>query len=249
MLEIRDLDAFYGPLRALSKLSINVPHGKIVSIVGSNGAGKSSLLKCISGIIVSKEGSIKFEGQQIIRLSVTAVVRKGISLVPEGRQLFTSLSVHDNLLLGAYARFSRKNKDQITMNMNEVFDLFPRLKERKYQQAGTLSGGEQQMLSIGRALMARPKLLMLDEPSLGLAPIIVEEIFNKIVLMNETGTTILLVEQNATQALQFSHYGYVLETGHLALEGPSNKLLSDTNVVNAYLGLQRINPDPISNHQ
>ncbi len=236
MLEVRNLEAFYGSLQALYRIAIEVPRGKIVSIVGSNGAGKSSLLKCISGLIKSKKGSIRFEGYETLHLSANAVVKRGICLVPEGRQIFANLSVEDNLLLGAYLRFSKQNKAHIRTSLEEVFDQFPRLKERKYQLAGTLSGGEQQMLSIGRALMAEPKLLMLDEPSLGLAPIIVDEIFNKIALMNQAGTTILLVEQNASQALALSHYGYVLETGHLATEGPSDILLSDHSIISAYLG-------------
>jgi branched-chain amino acid transport system ATP-binding protein len=236
MLEIHGLDAFYGNIQALRNVSLHVPESKIVSIVGSNGAGKSSLLKSIAGVLASKKGNIRFEGREIGRSAQKSIVDYGISLVPEGRQLFTHLSVLDNLNLGAYTYFTRKNRKLVSEALEKVFTLFPRLQERRLQIAGTLSGGEQQMLSIGRALMAGPKLLMLDEPSLGLAPIIVEEILETIVNLNEEGTTVLLVEQNAREALHLSHYAYVLETGRVVHEGTGEALLSDPKIEEAYLG-------------
>lgn len=236
MLEIQELDAFYGNIQALRHVSLRVPNSKIVSIVGANGAGKSSLLKSIAGVLTSKKGSIRFDGREISLSAQKRIVEHGISLVPEGRQLFAHLSVLDNLHLGAYTYFTRTNRKRISDALERVFTLFPRLQERRSQIAGTLSGGEQQMLSIGRALMAGPKLLMLDEPSLGLAPIIVEEILETIVNLNERGTTILLVEQNARQALHLSHYAYVLETGRVVHEGTGKALLSDPRIEEAYLG-------------
>jgi branched-chain amino acid transport system ATP-binding protein len=236
VLEIRGLNAFYGNIQPLRHVSLSVPEGRIVSIVGANGAGKSSLLKCIAGVIRSKEGRVSFNGRAIVRLSQTVIVGLGISLVPEGRQLFTHLTVLDNLHLGAYTYFRRKNKEMIAEHLQTVFALFPRLQERSSQIAGTLSGGEQQMLSIGRALMARPSLLMLDEPSLGLAPIVVEEIFRTVSRLNESGATILLVEQNAREALRLCHYAYVLETGRIVHEGTGDTLLNDPVIEEAYLG-------------
>ncbi len=236
MLEIHELDAFYGSIQALRQVSLRVPESKIVSIVGANGAGKSSLLKSVAGVLASTKGSILFGGREISRSTQKRIVEHGISLVPEGRQLFAHLSVLDNLNLGAYTYFSRKNRKLVSDALERVFRLFPRLRERQSQIAGTLSGGEQQMLSIGRALMAGPKLLMLDEPSLGLAPIIVEEILETIVNLNESGTTVLLVEQNAREALLLSHYAYVLETGRVVHEGTGQAMLSDPKIEEAYLG-------------
>lgn len=236
MLEINGLSAFYGSIRALDNVSVRVPSGAIVSIVGANGAGKSTLLKSICGAIAQKKGEIIFEGEPIHRASMQDIVRMGVSLVPEGRQLFTSMTVLDNLHLGAYTYFSRKNRARFEENLEQVFALFPRLHERRPQVAGTMSGGEQQMLSIGRALMAGPRLLMLDEPSLGLAPMIIEEIFDNIRDLNRRGTTVLLVEQNAREALRLSDYAYVLETGKVVHKGAGPELLQDPAIEKAYLG-------------
>jgi branched-chain amino acid transport system ATP-binding protein len=236
MLEIQDLNAFYGNIQALRDVSLNVPRAQIVSIVGANGAGKSSLLKCIAGVLTVKGGSIRFDGREMSGTAQKTIVEQGISLVPEGRQLFSQLSVLDNLLLGAYTYFKRRNREQISEALEQAFALFPRLRERQSQVAGTLSGGEQQMLSIGRALMALPKVLMLDEPSLGLAPLLVEEILDTIETLNQRGTTILLVEQNARDALQLSHYAYVFETGRVVHDGTGRALLDDPMIEEAYLG-------------
>jgi branched-chain amino acid transport system ATP-binding protein len=236
MLKVRSLVAHYGRVRALKGLSFHVAKGEIVTLIGANGAGKTTVLNAIAGLHRATEGSIEFLGNPIQELATSAVVRSGISLVPEGRQVFTGLSVRDNLLLGAYTRRARKFRDEVTADLDWVCSVFPVLRERTEQKGGTLSGGEQQMLVIGRALMSRPKLLLLDEPSMGLAPTVVQGIFRVLAELNEKGTTILLVEQNARMALRVAHRGYVLETGGVVLEGKSDQLLRDREVQRAYLG-------------
>jgi branched-chain amino acid transport system ATP-binding protein len=236
MLEIENIDVYYGGVQALCQVSIKVMEGEITTIVGANGAGKSTLLKTLSGQIHPKNGRIFWKGKQVGAQSSTNMVKMGLSLVPEGRQLFTSLKVVDNLLLGAYLLRSRKNREEIERRLAEVFQLFPRLKERSGQVAGTLSGGEQQMVSIGRALMMRPKLLMLDEPSMGLAPLVIRDILRTIVSLNQQGATILLVEQNARAALSISARAYVLETGTVVHQGSGTDLLHDPKVIEDYLG-------------
>ncbi|MBU2645488.1 ABC transporter ATP-binding protein [bacterium] len=236
MLEVKNIRVFYGNLKALDNISLKVDAGQIVSIIGANGAGKSTLLKSISGLIRDFEGGVRFNGRDISALSPSSIVNLGISHVLEGRQLFASLSTLDNLNLGAYVFKSRKNRTLVEESRERVFDIFPILKARAGQFAGTLSGGEQQMLAIGRALMAKPRLLLLDEPSLGLAPKIVKDIFEIIRDLNQQGVTILLVEQNAKLALQSSNFAYVLETGSVLLEGTGKALLSDNMVQQAYLG-------------
>ena len=236
MLEVNNLKAFYGGIVALKGIKLKVEEGAIVTIIGANGAGKTTLLKSITGLIRSKEGQIIFEGQDITRSLPRQVVSLGISLAPEGRQIFSPLSVEDNLNLGAYIYFRRRNHDRINALKEEIFELFPVLKERLPQIAGTLSGGEQQMLSIARAMMARPRLLILDEPSMGLAPLFVQEIFRVLRELNQKGTTILLVEQNARAALKIADYSYVLETGAVFVEGNSSDLLANEEVKKAYLG-------------
>lgn len=236
MLEVRNLSVFYGSLKALNKISLKVEPGQIVSIIGANGAGKSSLLKSISGLIRGFDGNVLFEGNDSSQLSPSRIVNLGISHVLEGRQLFASLSTLDNLNLGAFVYRSRKKRSLVDETREMVYEIFPILKERADQYAGTLSGGEQQMLAIGRALMAKPRLLLLDEPSLGLAPRIVQDIFKVIKGLNQQGVTILLVEQNAKLALKSSSYAYVLETGNMILEGTGAELLSNNMVQQAYLG-------------
>jgi branched-chain amino acid transport system ATP-binding protein len=236
MLDLRGVSAFYGTIQALKTVTLKVPAESIVTIIGANGAGKSTLLKSISGIIQSKDGAIWYQDQDISRFSPVKIVALGISQVPEGRQLFAHLTVLDNLLLGAYLYQNRKFKRELEEKLDWIYQVFPILRKRSKQLAGTLSGGEQQMLAIGRALMSRPRLLLLDEPSMGLAPLVVQEIFRVIRHLNDQGTTILLVEQNARAALQVARYGYVLETGSIALEGPTQQLLADDKVLRAYLG-------------
>lgn len=233
MLEVKGLKAGYGSIRALHGIDLKVPKGSIVSLIGANGAGKSTTLMALSGILKKRKGSILFDGENISQASPHDIVVKGVSQVPEGRRVFGLLTVHENLQLGAYIR---NDKDQIREDIKAIEDHFPILGERRHQLARTLSGGEQQMLAIGRALMARPKLLLLDEPSLGLAPKIVEKIFGVIQEINRDGTTILLVEQNAYMALQISHYSYVIETGRVRFEGESSKLLHNQEIRKAYLG-------------
>lgn len=235
MLELQDLRVSYGAIEAVKGLSLSVPKGKIVALVGANGAGKSTTLRAISGLIKAKSGKILFEGKDITNWPAQKVVKLGISMVPEGRRVFPDLTVYENLLLGA---FTRTDKAAIARDLEAVYQLFPRLEERRGQLAGTLSGGEQQMLAVGRALMSDPVLLMMDEPSLGLAPVLVQEIFALIKRINESGKTILLIEQNARAALELCDYAYVLETGVVALEGPGKELLRDDRVRKVYLGEQ-----------
>ena len=236
MLRIENLSAYYDTIAALKGVSIEVPKGEIVSIIGANGAGKSTLLKTVSGLIKSQQGRIIYNEQDIAGHSANKIVALGISQVPEGRQIFAHLTVQDNINLGAYLYFKRRNRAKIKERMNEVYQLFPILKRRVKQVAGTLSGGEQQMLAIARALMGRPELLLLDEPSMGLAPLIVHEIFGVIKQLNEAGTTILLVEQNAKAALNVAKHAFVLETGEIVLEGMATDLLYNPKVKEAYLG-------------
>jgi branched-chain amino acid transport system ATP-binding protein len=233
LLKLDNVKTYYGNIRALKGISMEVAEGEIVCLIGSNGAGKSTTLMTISGVLTPEEGDIIYQGQSIVSLRPDNIVPMGICQVPEGRMIFPLLTVMENLDLGAYLR---KDKDGIKADIDRVFGLFPVLRERRNQAGGTLSGGEQQMLAIGRALMARPKLLLLDEPSLGLAPILVDTIFDIIRQINKQGTTILLVEQNAQLALQFSHRGYVIETGEIALADTSAALLNNEEVKKAYLG-------------
>jgi branched-chain amino acid transport system ATP-binding protein len=234
MLAVENLHVAYGSIKALHGVSLKVPAGKIVTLIGANGAGKSTTLRALSGLVKSTSGSIRYDGQDITGLAPHKIVARGLCHVPEGRMVFTNLTVRENLAMGA---FLQKDKARIAQQTDYVFHLFPRLKERENQAAGTMSGGEQQMLAIGRALLGKPKFLMLDEPSLGIAPLLVKSIFERIVEINrEQGLTILLVEQNANLALDVSHYGYVLETGSILLEGPSAELKANPRVQEAYLG-------------
>ena len=236
MLRIEGLNASYGNIRVLKDLSIQVPVGKVVSIIGTNGAGKSTLLRSISGIMKINGGSILYKEQNIAGMPANRIVRLGISQVPEGRQIFAHLTVRDNINLGAYHYFKQSNRLEIKERMERVYQMFPVLEKRSKQIAGTLSGGEQQMLAIGRALMGRPELLLLDEPSMGIAPLVVREIFNVIKQLNQSGTTVLLVEQNARAALKVSHHSYVLERGEIVLEGLASELLDNPKVKEHYLG-------------
>jgi len=233
MLEVNDIHVYYGAIHALKGVSLSVKEGQIVALIGANGAGKSTTLRTISGLLRPKVGDITFEGDSITKKNVQSIVRSGISQVPEGRRVFAPLTVLENLELGG---FTRKDKDGVAHDMELVFKRFPRLAERKKQLAGTLSGGEQQMLAMGRALMSRPRLLLLDEPSMGLSPLFVKEIFDIIQHINEQGTTILLVEQNAHMAMSIADYAYVLETGKTTLEGPGQELMQSEAVRAAYLG-------------
>ena len=236
MLEIKDLHVSYGGIQALRGVSLNVPDGKIVTLIGANGAGKSTLMRTISGLVKAQSGSILWNGQELLGKPIDQIVASGIAMSPEGRRVFDDLTVLENLKIGAYLR---KDKAETEKDLEWVYSLFPRLKERSWQSAGTLSGGEQQMLAVGRALMSKPKLLMLDEPSLGLAPIVVREIFDIIRTVNQQGITVLLNEQNANMALKVADYAYVLETGTLTLSGTGTELLADESVKAAYLGKKR----------
>ncbi len=233
LLHIGDLDVAYGAIQALRGVCLEVGEGEIVTLIGANGAGKTTLLRTVSGLLPARGGFIRFDGSEITRLAAHRIVAAGISQVPEGRIVFANLSVRDNLDLGAYRR---RDKAQMRLDLDRVYTLFPRLKERERQRAGTLSGGEQQMLAIGRALMARPRLLLMDEPSLGLAPILVREIFRTIAEISEHGVTILLVEQNAHMALGIADRGYVMETGSIVLSDTRENLLRNEEVRSAYLG-------------
>ena len=241
ILQVNDLHVAYGKVEALHGLNIRVEAGQIVTVIGPNGAGKSTMLNAIAGAQVanaSTRGAVLLRGADVGSYPVEQRVAQGMSLVPESRDLFTTMSVEDNLLLGAYTRYKRREKDYAA-TLESVYELFPRLRERRMQAAGTMSGGERQMVALGRALMAKPTLLMLDEPSLGLAPLIVKEIFRVIVRLKETGVGILLVEQNARAALQAADYGYVLETGEVVMEGPAAQLANDPKVIDTYLGLNK----------
>ncbi|MGL4606611.1 MAG: ABC transporter ATP-binding protein [Eubacteriaceae bacterium] len=231
MLRIKDLQVSYGGIEAVKGIDIEVPEGKIVTLIGANGAGKSTTLRAICSLEKAKGGSITYNDEELIGLDTTKIVDKGITLVPEGRHVFPDLTVLENLKIGAYMR-----KDNLDKDIQHIYTLFPRLQERSWQQAGTLSGGEQQMLAVGRAMMSRPKLLMMDEPSLGLAPLVVKGIFDIIETLNKEGMTILLIEQNANLALKIADYAYVLETGKITRQGTGKELLVDESIKEAYLG-------------
>ncbi len=233
MLEVKDINVYYGAIHAIKGISLAVEEGEIVTLIGANGAGKSTTLRTISGLLKPKTGEINFLNKNIAGMPAHKIVREGISQVPEGRRIFAEMTVQENLELGA---FTRSDKDEIQNDFKMVFGRFPRLEERKSQLAGTLSGGEQQMLAMGRALMSRPKLLLLDEPSMGLAPLLIKEIFSIIVDINKTGTTVLLVEQNANMALSIANRAYVLETGRITISGDAKELAASEDIRKAYLG-------------
>lgn len=236
MLKIEDLHVSYGGIRALRGISLEVADGAIVTLIGANGAGKSTTLRTITGLVKAESGSVKWNDTELLGMPIDRIVGAGIAMSPEGRRVFTDLTVEENLKIGAYLR---SDKPEIESDLNWVYGLFPRLKERSWQLAGTLSGGEQQMLAVGRALMSRPKLLLLDEPSLGLAPLVVQDIFSIIKEINRQGVTVLLIEQNANMALKIADYAYVLETGNITMSGPGEQLLADERVREAYLGKQK----------
>lgn len=233
MLKVDNINVYYGAIHALKGISVDVTEGEIVTLIGANGAGKSTILRTISGLLKPKSGNVVFEGTEIGGMAAQNIVKRGISQVPEGRRVFANMSVLENLELGAYIRSDKK---EIQQDLSKIFERFPRLSERRAQLAGTLSGGEQQMLAMGRALMSRPRLLLLDEPSMGLAPLLVKEIFSIIKEINATGTTVLLVEQNAHMALSIAHKAYVLETGRITLSGSAQELAASEDVRKAYLG-------------
>ena len=233
MLEIRDLHVHYGGIHAIKGISLQVPRGKIVTLIGANGAGKSSTLRSVAGLVKDRKGQIRWGEADLIGWTPERIVRAGVALCPEGRRIFPQLTVQENLMLGAYIR---GDVPGIQTTLDWVYELFPRLKERSWQKGGTLSGGEQQMLALGRALMSKPDVIMMDEPSLGLAPLLVKEVFDIIETINGQGKTVLLVEQNAFAALKVAHYAYVLEVGQIVLEGPGRQLLDDPRVKEAYLG-------------
>ncbi|MBP3721093.1 MAG: ABC transporter ATP-binding protein [Clostridia bacterium] len=233
MLKVTDLIVSYGGIEALKGISFEVEQGQIVTLIGANGAGKSTTLRTISGLVRAKEGRVYFEGRDITDFGTQKIVETGIAMVPEGRRVFANLSVLENLRIGAYLR---KDREVIEQDIQYVYDLFPRLRERSWQLAGTLSGGEQQMLAVGRAMMTRPKLIMMDEPSLGLAPLVVKDIFRIIQTLKETGMTVLLIEQNANAALHACDFAYVLETGRITMQGTGEELLASSAIQEAYLG-------------
>lgn len=236
MLQIIDLHVNYGGINALRGINLSIKENQIVTLIGANGAGKSSTLRAIMGLVTKAQGKVLYHGEDFTNLPTKDMVARGFAMVPEGRRVFEDLTVEENLILGAY---TRSNHRAVKEELKNVYETFPRLKERSWQKAGTLSGGEQQMLAVGRALMVNPKILMMDEPSLGLAPLLVRDIFEIINMLREQGNTILLVEQNAKKALEVADYGYVLETGELVLEGPGKMLLADKKVQEAYLGEAR----------
>lgn len=235
LLEFKNIVAAYGSITALKNVTFSVEEGQVVSLIGANGAGKTSTMRTITGLLKPSEGQIFFNGEDVTGLPAHQLVAKGISLVPEGRQIIEGLTVYENLEMGAY---QRKDKKGVKEDIDRIYSIFPILNDRKDQLGGQLSGGQQQMLAIGRALMSKPKLLLLDEPSMGLAPLIVREIFDIVRRINEQGTTVLLVEQNAKKALEVAHYGYVLETGSMVLEGPAEEVMNNPRVKEAYLGGQ-----------
>ena len=236
MLKIKDLHVSYGGIKALRGVDLEVPDGKIVTLIGANGAGKSTTLRTISGLVKAESGSITYDGTELLGLSINKILEQGIAQSPEGRRVFPNLTVLENLKIGAYLR---KDRDGIEKDIRWIYELFPRLEERHWQPAGTLSGGEQQMLAVGRALMSRPKLLMMDEPSLGLAPLVVQGIFDIIRTINQQGVTVLLIEQNANMALKIADYAYVLETGCITKSGTGAALLADESIKEAYLGKRK----------
>ena len=236
MLRIKNLQSGYGKLTVLRKVTMHVSPGEIVSIIGANGAGKTTLLKTICGLLRARDGEILFNKRDIRSLSTESIVFQGCSLIPEGRQVFAPMTVKENLVLGGYVQYRRRLRDEVRKDLDRMFELFPRLKEHQKQLAGTLSGGEQQMLAIARALMARPKMIMMDEPSMGLAPLVVRDIFGIVTRLRDEGNTVLLVEQNARAALAVADRGYVLETGRIILEGMAEDLLANREVQRAYLG-------------
>lgn len=233
MLEIKNLQVYYGVIQAIKDVSFEVNEGEVIALIGANGAGKTTILQTVTGLITAKNGSVFYQGTDIQKIPAHKIVSLGIAHVPEGRRVFSQLSVYDNLLMGA---FTRKDQEEIAASLENVYKRFPRLKERRGQLAGTLSGGEQQMLAMGRALMSHPKIILMDEPSMGLSPILVEEIFDIIKSISKSGTTVLLVEQNAKKALAIADRAYVLETGKIVLEGKADLLMNDESVKKAYLG-------------
>ncbi|WP_029503156.1 ABC transporter ATP-binding protein [Lachnoclostridium phytofermentans] len=233
MLTIKDLDVYYGVIQAIKGISFTVNEGEVIALIGANGAGKTTILHTITGLVAPKHGSIDFEGHNLLKTPAHKIVSLGMAHVPEGRRIFSELTVFENLMMGAY---SRKDNAEITKTLTEVYKRFPRLSERKKQIAGTLSGGEQQMLAMGRALMSKPKIMLLDEPSMGLSPLFVSEIFNIIQEISKNGTTVLLVEQNAKKALSIADRAYVLETGKIVLSGDANEMMNNDSIKKAYLG-------------
>lgn len=233
MLEIENLEVYYGAINAIKGISFSVEHGEIIALIGANGAGKTTTLHTITGLVPAKRGSVKLNGTDITKIAAHKIVSMGMAHVPEGRRVFAQLTVYENLMLGAY---TRKDKAEIAESLERVYERFPRLKERRKQTAGTLSGGEQQMLAMGRALMSKPSIILMDEPSMGLSPLYVSEIFDIITEINKSGTTVLLVEQNAKKALSIANRAYVLETGTIALSGDAKELMNNEQVKKAYLG-------------